>query len=151
MQSDVKWMRKALEFARIARMHGEVPVGAVLVKDDVMIGAGWNQTTQLHDPTAHAEIMAMRQASLLLSNMRLPGTTLYVTLEPCCMCAGAMVHARIERLVFGTRDLKTGAAGSVYNLLCGKPLNHAVQINDGILQQECASGLSDFFAMLRRS
>src|SRR3990167_6542281 len=112
MPNDARWMQHALELAQIAAQQREVPVGAVVVKDDVIVGSGFNQVEKLRDPTAHAEILALREAAHSLKNMRLNDTTLYVTLEPCCMCAGALVLARVKRIVFGARDLKTGAAGS---------------------------------------
>ncbi len=144
--NDTLWMQQALDLAHIARIKGEVPVGAVLVgEQNQLLGRGYNQVIQTNDPTAHAEIIAIRAAAHNLCNYRLQNTTLYVTLEPCCMCAGAVVHARIKRLVFATRDTKSGAAGSVYNFLQGYPLNHQVQIDEGFLQHECASVLSDFF------
>lgn len=144
--SDPFWMKQAYDLAVIAGAQGEVPIGAVLVQDNnQIIGRGWNQVVRTHDPTAHAEIVAIREASVSLQNYRLPNTTLYVTLEPCCMCAGALVHARIQRLVFATRDFKAGAAGSVYNVLQGYPLNHQIQIDEGFLQHDCASLLGDFF------
>jgi tRNA(adenine34) deaminase len=147
---DLYWMTQAYRLALIAKEQGEVPVGAVLVAaNNTWLGHGWNQVIQSNDPCGHAELIAIRQAALQLSNFRLPNTTLYVTLEPCVMCAGALVHARIERLVFATRDFKAGAAGSVYNLLQGYPLNHQVQIDESILQQECANLLADFFEKLR--
>ena len=114
-----------------------------------MIGRGWNQVIQTHDPSAHAEIIAIRDASNFMKNYRLQNTTLYVTLEPCCMCAGALVHTRIKRLVFATRDFKAGAAGSVFNLLQGYPLNHQIQIDEGACQHECATLLADFFESRR--
>lgn len=149
--SDLHWMKEALQLAQLAEKQGEVPVGAVVVDDqNQLIGRGWNQVLQTNDPSAHAEIIALRDAAKRLQNHRLKQTTLYVTLEPCCMCAGALVHARIKRLVFATRDFKTGAAGSVFNFLQGDPLNHAVQLDEGILQHECAILLSDFFKRCRQ-
>lgn len=143
-------MKQAYDLALIARDQGEVPVGALLVSDDNQcIGRGWNQVLQSNDPTAHAECVAIREAAAHVHNYRLQNTTLYVTLEPCCMCAGAMVHARIKRLVFAARDVKTGAAGSVYNLLRGYPLNHHVQIDEGVLQDDCTALLTDFFKRRR--
>ena len=148
--SDRFWMEKAFEQALIAQNEGEVPVGAVLVsKDQHLLGVGRNFMQQSHDPSDHAEFQAIRQASQVLKNHRLLETTLYVTLEPCVMCAGLIVQSRIKRLVFATRDFKAGAAGSVYNLLQGYPLNHAVQIDEGIMQQECSELLSRFFNGLR--
>ena len=148
--SDLFWMQQAFDLALIARDQGEVPVGAVLVSEsNELLGRGWNQVVQTNDPTAHAEIVAIRDAATNTNNYRLENTTLYVTLEPCCMCAGALVHARIKRVVFATRDLKAGAAGSIYNLLCGYPLNHSVQIDEGFLQQESAFLLANFFRTRR--
>ena len=148
--SDLDWMKQAYDLALIARDSGEVPVGALVVdEDNRLIGTGYNQVIQKNDVSAHAEIVALREASKNLKNYRLINTTLYVTLEPCCMCAGALVHARVKRIVFATRDLKAGAAGSVYNLLKGFPLNHKIQIDEGILQKECATLLVDFFKSKR--
>lgn len=148
--SDLYWMTQAYELALKAKEQGEVPVGAVLVAaDKTLLGQGWNQVIQNNDPCAHAEINAIRAAALALNNYRLINTTLYVTLEPCSMCAGALIHARVSRLVFATRDFRAGAAGSVYNLLKGFPLNHQVQIDEGIKQQDCAALLSNFFAERR--
>lgn len=148
--SDFVWMKEAFALALLAQEQGEVPVGAILVdENNQMIGQGWNRMLQSNDPTAHAEIIALREAGGRLQNYRLQNTTLYVTLEPCCMCAGALVHARIKRLVFATRDFRVGAAGSVFNLLQGGSLNHQVQIDEGILQHECANLLTDFFKACR--
>lgn len=148
--NDRFWMKQAYEQAILAGQEGEVPVGAVLVdKENQLIGIGRNALQTSHDPTDHAEIRALRDASAKLKNHRLLDSTLYVTLEPCTMCAGAIVHARVKRLVFATRDFKAGAAGSVYNLLQGYPLNHKVMIDEGIMQEECASLLHDFFKMRR--
>ncbi|WP_413649279.1 tRNA adenosine(34) deaminase TadA [Pantoea sp. B65] len=147
--NDEFWMRHALTLAQRAWDEGEVPVGAVLVQGDRVIGEGWNRPIGHHDPTAHAEIMALRQGGKVLENYRLIDTTLYVTLEPCVMCAGAMVHSRIGRLVFGARDEKTGAAGSLLDVLGHPGMNHQVQMTEGILAQECAAMLSDFFRMRR--
>lgn len=145
-----EWMQHALSLAIRARDEGEVPVGAVLVSEDnQLLGEGWNQVIARQDPTAHAEILAIQQAANRLNNYRLDLSTLYVTLEPCCMCAGALVHARVQRVVFATRDVKAGAAGSVYNLLKGYPLNHKIQIDEGILQLPCSQLLTDFFKMKR--
>jgi tRNA(adenine34) deaminase len=144
--TDASFMKEAYDLALRAREQGEVPVGAIVVNDaNQIIGRGWNQVIQLNDPSAHAEIIAIRDAANHTKNYRLQNTTLYVTLEPCSMCAGALVHARIKRLVFATRDCQAGAAGSALNLLKGFPLNHHVQIDDGWMQQECALLLSDFF------
>lgn len=148
--NDSYWMEQALNLALKAREQGEVPVGAVLVgESNQLLGRGWNQVVQTNDPSAHAEILALREAATHVQNYRLDNTTLYVTLEPCCMCAGALVHARIKRLVFATRDFKAGAAGSVLNLLQGYPLNHKVHIDEGVLQHECATLLTDFFKTRR--
>lgn len=148
--NDTYWMQQAYQWAVKARQDGDVPVGAVLVDaQQQLIGQGWNQVMTTHDPTAHAELVALRSAAQHLKTPRLMGSTLYVTLEPCCMCAGALVHARVQRVVFATRDLKAGAAGSVYNLMQGYPLNHAVLVDEGPLQSECALLLSSFFSSLR--
>lgn len=127
-----------------------MPVGAVLVHNNRVIGEGWNRPIGRHDPTAHAEIMALRQGGLVMQNYRLIDATLYVTLEPCVMCAGAMIHSRIGRVVFGARDAKTGAAGSLMDVLHHPGMNHRVEITEGILADECAALLSDFFRMRRR-
>lgn len=148
-QQDVYWMTQALRLADYAESLGEVPVGAVLVKNHTCISVGYNHSISSHDPTGHAEIMALKLAGKTLENYRLPGSTLYVTLEPCAMCATAMVHARISRLVFGATDLKTGAAGSVFNLVDNHSLNHQVQSVAGVLAEECAQQLSHFFKRRR--
>jgi len=135
--NDEYWMRQALQLALRAQEEGEVPVGALLVLDNQVIGEGWNRPIGRHDPTAHAEIMALRQGGAVLQNYRLLNATLYVTLEPCVMCAGAMVHSRIRRLVYGAADEKTGAAGSL------------VDIVSGVLADECAATLSNFFRLRR--
>lgn len=148
--ADRAWMQYAYDLALRARDSNEVPVGAVLVDEsNQLLGEGWNQVIQSHDPTAHAEMIALRKASETLQNYRLQNTTLYVTLEPCSMCAGALVQARIKRLVFAARDFKAGAAGSVCNLLQGHPFNHQVQIDEGILLQESRVLLTDFFKTRR--
>jgi tRNA(adenine34) deaminase len=144
-ERDRRWMAHALMLAQRAAAEGEVPVGAVIIKDDELVGEGWNRPIGLNDPTAHAEIQAMRNAASNIENYRLPGTTLYVTLEPCPMCAGAMVHARIKRVVFGAADPRTGAAGSVFSLLQGTPLNHQCEVSGGILAEECGTLLKGFF------
>lgn len=143
------WMRHALDLARRAWEQGEVPVGAVLVQNGRVIGEGWNRPIGQHDPTAHAEIMALRQGGKVLENYRLLDTTLYVTLEPCVMCAGAMVHSRISRLVYGAHDIKSGAAGSLLDVLGHPGMNHQVELQSGVLAEECAAMLSDFFRMRR--
>lgn len=139
-------MRYALNLAQQAWDAGEVPVGAVLVDaQQNILGTGFNQVIQRHDPSAHAEIIALQAAGASSNNYRLPQTTLYATLEPCCMCAGAMVHARLQRLVFGAHDPKTGAAGSVFNILSHDKLNHKVAVEAGCLAEECGQLLKDFF------
>ena len=145
VNTDEDWMRYALQLAQQAALQGEVPVGAVLVQDDNILGEGWNQPISLNDPSAHAEMLAMRAAGQVAANYRLPNTTLYVTLEPCCMCAGAMIHARIARVVFGAYDPKTGAAGSLFSVLNDPRHNHQVQISGGVLAEECAELLRTFF------
>ena len=148
--NDLYWMQQAYEQALLAKAQAEVPVGAVLVsKENQLLAAGRNTVQCEHDPAGHAEINTLRQASLLVQNHRLLDTTLYVTLEPCAMCAGALVHARVKRLVFATRDFKAGAAGSLFNLLQGYPLNHQVFIDEGIMQKECSLLLTDFFKTCR--
>lgn len=146
----IKWMLYALKLSERASALGEVPVGAVLVLDGEAIGEGWNQPIINHDPSAHAEMMAIRQAAKRIGNYRLINTTLYVTLEPCPMCAGLLVHSRIERLVYGAADYKTGAAGSVMNLLQHPQLNHQVDVLPGVLSDECAEQLSAFFRQRRK-
>lgn len=148
-EQDEYWMRHALDLARRAWAQGEVPVGAVLVQNERVIGEGWNRPIGQHDPTAHAEIMALRQGGKVLENYRLLDTTLYVTLEPCVMCAGAMVHSRITRLVYGAHDIKSGAAGSLLDVLGHPGMNHQVELHSGVLAEECAAMLSDFFRMRR--
>lgn len=147
--NDEYWMRHALTLAQRAWDEGEVPVGAVLVLGDQVIGEGWNRPIGHHDPTAHAEIMALRQGGKVLENYRLIDATLYVTLEPCTMCAGAMVHSRIGRLVFGARDEKTGAAGSLLDVLGHPGMNHRIAVSEGVLAPECAAMLSEFFRQRR--
>ena len=143
-------MRQALGLAGRAEAAGEVPVGAVVVKNNACIAEGWNQTIANRDPSAHAEIMALRAAADRLQNHRLPDTTLYVTLEPCAMCAGAVVQARIGRLVYATADPKAGAAGSVFNILQCEQLNHRVELTAGVLAQEAATLLQGFFKERRK-
>lgn len=142
-------MEQALELAAQAALTGEVPVGAVIVKDGVIIGRGFNQPISQHDPSAHAEINALRDAARQLGNYRLAGCELFVTLEPCAMCAGAIMHARIARLIFGARDPKSGAAGSVVNLFSEARLNHHTEVIGGVLAEPCGRVLSDFFAQRR--
>jgi tRNA(adenine34) deaminase len=148
-QSDERFMRHALDLARRAQDEGEVPVGAVLVLDEKVIGEGWNRPISASDPTAHAEIQALRAAASTRRNYRLVGATLYVTLEPCAMCVGAMFHARIRRVVFGATDPKTGAAGSTLDLFQEKRLNHHALVQGGVLAAECGALLSGFFASRR--
>jgi len=143
-------MHHALHLAARASAEGEVPVGAVLVKDGQMIGEGWNRPIFDHDPTAHAEIVALRSGAQTLNNYRILDATLYVTLEPCMMCAGAMIHARIARLVYGAADPKSGAAGSVANLFTASYVNHRLAVQGGILAEECGALLSAFFKERRR-
>lgn len=150
MAEDLKWMQYALTLADKAEQIGEIPVGAVLVKDNVVIGEGWNVSICQHDPSGHAEMIAIRQAAQRLQNYRLLDTTLYVTLEPCAMCAGLLVHSRIKRLVFGALDAKTGAAGSVMDLVRHPQLNHQVEVVSGVLATECGMKLSEFFARRRQ-
>jgi len=149
---DEAYMRQALLLARRAESAGEVPVGALLVREDRVIGEGWNRPIGQHDPTAHAEIMALRDAAARQQNYRLPDTTLYVTLEPCPMCAGAIVHARVARVVFGAPDPKGGAAGSMFDLLpSDQRFNHRVMVTAGVMESECGDLLRDFFRARRKS
>lgn len=147
--TDLIFMRQALDQAQNAWALGEVPVGAVVVKDGQVVSTGFNQPIGTHDPTAHAEIMALRAAATILGNYRLPGCELYVTLEPCVMCAGAMMHARLARVVFGATDPKTGACGSIVNLFEQERLNHHTEVTGGVLEQQCSQLLKDFFAERR--
>jgi tRNA(adenine34) deaminase len=146
---DERFMREALAFAREAGAAGEVPVGAVVVCGDEIVGRGYNRPITSHDPTAHAEIVALRDAANRLGNYRLPDCELFVTLEPCAMCTGAMFHARIARVVFGASDPKTGVAGSVLDLYAEPRLNHHAKIVGGVLAAECSELLSSFFAARR--
>jgi tRNA(adenine34) deaminase len=147
--ADIVFMQRALELARAAEAEGEVPVGAVLVKDGEIVAEGFNQPISSCDPTAHAEIVALRGAAASVENYRIPGTTLYVTLEPCPMCAGAMVHARVERLVFAAADPRTGSAGSVFDLVRSEELNHRLEVDSGVLADESAALLRTFFRARR--
>ena len=147
---DTLFMQVALELAREAASRDEVPVGAVVVHDGQIIGRGYNQPITRHDPTAHAEVMALRDAAGHVGNYRLPGCTLYVTLEPCLMCCGAIMHSRIARLVFGASDPKTGAVGSVMNVFSETRLNHHTTTTGGVLAQECGALLSGFFVARRQ-
>jgi tRNA(adenine34) deaminase len=146
---DEAFMRIAIALANEAVSQGEVPVGAIVVKDGQIIGQGRNAPISLNDPTAHAEIQAMREAAQHLGNYRLVGCTLYVTLEPCAMCSGAIQHARIARLVYGASDPKTGCCGSVVNLMAEQKLNHHCEVSHGVLADECGALLSDFFRQRR--
>jgi len=143
-------MTLAMQQAAEAEARGEVPVGAVLVKDDNVVAVGSNDCIGQHDPSAHAEMQCLREAGKLVENYRLLDTTLYVTLEPCAMCAGAMVHSRVSRLVFGAKDEKTGAAGSVVDLVRHPKFNHQLEVNNGVLEQECSEQLSQFFRRRRK-
>jgi tRNA(adenine34) deaminase len=148
--TDQNYMKLALKLASVAAQAGEVPVGAIVVKDGVIIGRGANAPIGSHDPTAHAEIAAMRDAAKFLGNYRLVDCTLYVTLEPCAMCAGAIQHARIARLIYGASDPKTGACGSVVNLMAEPKLNHHTKVTGGIMAAECGAELSNFFSARRK-
>ncbi|MFC1602245.1 tRNA adenosine(34) deaminase TadA [Pseudomonadota bacterium] len=148
--TDQHWMKQAIALANHAEEQGEVPVGAIVVRDEQIIGEGWNSPISRHDPSAHAEIEALRNAGQRVGNYRLPDATLYVTLEPCVMCAGAIIHARIKRLVFGAYDPKGGAAGSVFDLLPSDDrFNHRVVCEGGVLEQMCAEQLKAFFKARR--
>lgn len=146
---DISMMREALRLAQSAAEAGEVPVGAVVSRDGQVVGRGWNAPIGRHDPTAHAEVRALRDAAKNLGNYRLPGCTLYVTLEPCAMCAGAIMHARIARVIYGAPDPKTGACGSVINLFAQEQLNHHTTVAHGLLVTECGEMLSGFFRARR--
>lgn len=153
VSSDAKdelYMRHAIALARKAEAIGEIPVGAIVVANDSIIGEGYNQSITLNDPSAHAEMLAIRQAGKTIQNYRMLDCTLYVTLEPCPMCAGLLVHSRIKRLVFAAEDLKTGSAGSVFNLAQHEKLNHQIDITSGVLAQECSTMLSAFFKRRRQ-
>lgn len=144
--SDIVMMRAALELAKVARDKNEVPIGAVVVKDNQIIGRGFNAPISRHDPSAHAEVLALREAALYLNNYRLPGCHLYVTLEPCAMCAGVIMHARVARLIYGAADPKTGACGSIVNLFEEKRLNHHTAVTAGVMADSCSNILKLFFA-----
>lgn len=148
-QKHIYWMTKALELAEFAEQQNEIPVGAIVVCDNEIMGRGWNQSIQLHDPSAHAEMIAIREAGKTLSNYRMIDCTLYVTLEPCPMCAGLLVHSRIKEVVFGASDQKTGAVGSVMNLLHHDKSNHQPSVIGGVMAQECGDKLSAFFKRRR--
>jgi tRNA(adenine34) deaminase len=147
--TDARYMARALELARAAEAAGEVPVGAVIVKGGAIVAEGWNRPIGSCDPTAHAEVLALRAAGAALGTYRLVGTTLYVTLEPCAMCASAMVHARVQRLVFGATDPRAGAAGSVFDIVRHASLNHRLEVSGGVLAEECGALLRDFFVARR--
>lgn len=146
---DLSWMQQAYALAQKAEQQGEVSIGAVLVKDDRLVAAGYNQTIAQNDPTAHAEVMALRAAADAIGNYRLLDTTLYVTLEPCAMCAGALVQARVTRLVYACADPRAGAAGSIFNVVSNEALNHRLQVTSGVMAQECSQLLQDFFQQRR--
>ena len=145
LELDRQFMQQALEQAGLAALAGEVPVGAVIVRNGEVIARAFNKPITTHDPSAHAEMLALRQAALSAENYRLPDTTLYVTLEPCTMCSGAMLHARIDRIVYGAADPKTGAAGSVLDVFSSKQINHQTVVEGGVMVQECGQLLRDFF------
>lgn len=145
MEQDELWMTHALSLADKAQQTGEVPVGAVIVLDNQIIGEGYNRSIINHDPCGHAEIMALQSAAQHINNYRILDATMYVTLEPCAMCAGAIVHARMKRVVFGASDLKTGCAGSILNLLQHDKLNHQVELHQGVLSELCSAKISQFF------
>lgn len=149
-ESDEQWMRRALDLAAAAGERGEVPVGAIIVMDGEVLGEGFNAPIALNDPSAHAEVRALRDAGTRRANYRLPGATLYVTLEPCIMCAGAIMHARIGRVVYGTPDPKTGACGSVVDLFAEARLNHHASVVGGVLAEECSARIREFFRDRRR-
>lgn len=146
---DEYWMRHAMVLAAKAEALGEIPVGAVLVLNGQIIGEGWNQSICSHNPCGHAEIIALAQAGGMLQNYRLLDAVLYVTLEPCCMCAGALIHSRVKRVVYGTPDLKTGAAGSVFAILQDPRHNHRIALTQGVLQAQCSAQISAFFKRRR--
>lgn len=150
-ESDHRWMQLALRQAQQAAQEGEVPVGAVIVHQGQVVGEGRNQCITLNDPSAHAEITALRAAGLVLENYRLPGCEMYVTLEPCAMCAAAVIHARLDRVCFGATDPKTGAIGGAYDLPNAHPHNHQVVWDSGLMGQECSDLLTGFFRERRRS
>jgi len=149
-ETDIKWMEKALELARKAEAVGEVPVGAVLVKDNQLIAEGWNQPISSHDATSHAEIMAMREAGKKLNNYRLIDTVMYVTLEPCSMCVGAMIHARVAKVVYAASEPRTGALGGAFDLLKSNEHNHDFDVISGVLAEESKTLLQNFFQSRRK-
>ena len=145
MKPDEEWMQHAFQLAKKSEEHNEVPVGAIVVYRNEIIGEGWNHPISSNNPTAHAEIMALKKAGKKIGNYRLLDSTMYVTLEPCVMCAGAMVHARIAKLVYAVDDQKTGACGSVFNIVQTEELNHNIEIKKGVLEKECQALIQDFF------
>jgi tRNA(adenine34) deaminase len=149
-EQDIHWMHKALELARKAELAGEVPVGAVLVKDNQLIAEGWNQPITSRDATSHAEIVAMRAAGQQLDNYRLIDTTMYVTLEPCSMCVGAMIHARVSKLVYGAAEPRTGALGGAFDLLSANQHNHDFEVVSGVLAEDSRTLLQNFFQSRRK-
>jgi len=149
-EADIRFMQRAIELAHQAELEGEVPVGALLVKDGEIIAEGWNRSIGDHDATAHAEIQVLRKAGSVLENYRLLDTTLYVTLEPCPMCAGALLHSRVKRIVFGAPDLKAGAAGTVLNLFQHQAAYHYAEVEQGLMEQECRAQLQAFFKRRRK-
>jgi len=148
-KEDEQFMQLAIESAKIAEENGDVPIGAIIVRNDTIIAKAYNQREQLQDPTAHAEIIALTQAAAFLESWHLNGCTIYVTLEPCPMCAGALVLSRMDRLVFGCRDPKTGACGSLYNIVQDERLNHRLEVEGGVLENECRDQLQSFFEQRR--
>lgn len=149
LESDLSWMRHALELAKRAADEGEVPVGAALVRNSEVLGEGWNRPLSTADPTAHAEVQAVRKACININNYRILNSILYVTLEPCLMCAGALVHARVGRVVYGAADTKSGALGTVVNVSDMPGLNHRYDVTGGVLADQCAALLQDFFRARR--
>ena len=147
--SDLSWMQQAYALAQQAQQQDEVPIGAVLIKDGELMAAGYNQTITQNDPTAHAEIITLRAAANAIDNYRLLDTTMYVTLEPCAMCAGALVQARVTRLVYACADPRAGAAGSIFNVVNHDALNHRLQVTSGVMEDECSQLLQDFFQQRR--
>mgnify|MGYP006103714953 CR=1 FL=1 len=150
MTKDEKWMKVAINEAKLAMKKNEIPVGAILVQNEKLIASAHNEPIKKNDPTAHAEIQVLRKAGKIMKNYRFPNSTLYATLEPCTMCFGAMIHARIDRIVFGASDSKTGVCGSTIDLIHQKFYNHSIDIHGGILENECKELLSSFFKELRR-
>ncbi|HEX20414.1 MAG TPA: tRNA adenosine(34) deaminase TadA [Acidiferrobacteraceae bacterium] len=146
---DLSWMQQAYALAQKAQQQGEVPIGAVLIKDGTLMASGYNQTITQNDPTAHAEIITLRAAANAIDNYRLLDTTMYVTLEPCAMCAGALVQARVTRLVYACADPRAGAAGSIFNVANNDALNHRLQVTSGVMAEECSQLLQDFFQQRR--